>query len=290
MSYKASPASRLRKDIGAASTFLFVPADRPERFAKAIASGAGIVVLDLEDAVAEANKDAARAHAASWARDHACLIRINAVDSAWHEDDLRQLAGLRCGIMLPKAERVQEISRVAHAMGGTGVVALIETARGILDALSIAELNGVDRLAFGSFDLATELGVDPTDREALLASRSALVLASARAGLPGPVDGVTGGIDDASGIADDTDHGRRLGFTAKLCIHPRQVAIVEDALRPTEAQREWAAGILDAQDVGVRVVNGAMVDRPVMERAEQILRRFGALHNRIKDDLGAQST
>jgi citrate lyase subunit beta/citryl-CoA lyase len=173
--------------------------------------------------------------------------------------------------MLPKAERAHDVRRVAKTVGG-GVVALIETARGILDAVSIAELDGVDRLAFGSFDLAAELGLDPTDREALLASRSALVLASARAGLPGPIEGVTASINDTWQIGDDADYGRRLGFSGKLCIHPKQVGIVTGALRPSEAEVAWASSIVEAQQIGVGVVNGAMVDRPVVERAERILR------------------
>ncbi|KHL01354.1 HpcH/HpaI aldolase/citrate lyase family protein [Sinomonas humi] len=264
----------MHEAISEVSTLLFVPGDRPERFEKATASGAGLVVVDLEDAVAPSNKPAARSNAAAWARDHACIVRINGVGTAWHADDVAQLAASSCGIMLPKAERPDDVRRLVAAVGGCGVVALVETARGILDAASIAELDGVDRLALGSFDLATELGVNPSDREALLASRSALVLASARAGLPGPVDGITAGIDDPAGITDDTDYARRLGFTGKLCIHPRQVAPVADALRPSEAERSWAATVTAAQREGVGVVDGAMVDKPVIERAERILRRF----------------
>jgi citrate lyase subunit beta/citryl-CoA lyase len=269
-----SHSLQVREAIGESTTFLFVPGDRPERFTKASASGTGLVVVDLEDAVAPGQKDAARAHAAAWARGHACLIRINAVGSPWHEDDLAQLADLPCGIMLPKAESVDEVRRVAEAVRGSGIVALIETARGMLAASSIAELNGVDRLAFGSFDLAAELGVDPDNREALLASRSALVLASAGAGLPGPVDGVTAGFDDDSRVADDAGYASRLGFTGKLCIHPKQVSVVAGALRPSEEERSWAAAVVAAQSEGVGVVNGAMVDKPVIERAERILRRF----------------
>jgi citrate lyase subunit beta/citryl-CoA lyase len=225
------------RDIAEATTFLFVPGDRPDRFQKALASGAGLVVVDLEDAVAAANKDAARAHAASWARDHPCLVRINAAGSAWHEDDLAQLAPLGCGIMLPKAERAHDVRRVVTAVGVSRLVALVETARGILDA-----------------------------------ALTAPDLASARAGLPAPIDGVTAGINDTWQIGDDADYGRRLGFSGKLCIHPKQVGIVADALRSSEAELAWASSIVEAQQDGVGVVNGAMVDRPVIERAERILR------------------
>jgi citrate lyase subunit beta/citryl-CoA lyase len=267
---------KVRETVREATTFLFVPGDRPERFEKAASSGASIVVVDLEDAVAADRKDAAREHAAAWAQNHACLVRINSVVTPWHDDDVARLAGLPCGIMLPKAERVEDVRRLVGASKGAGgaVVALIETARGILDAASIADLDGVERLALGSFDLAAELGTDPSDRETLLASRSALVLASARAGLPAPVDGVTAGIDDAARIAEDAGYARRLGFAGKLCIHPRQVPVVAAALRPSEGERAWAAAIVAAQGEGVGVVNGAMVDRPVIERAERILRHF----------------
>lgn len=269
---RSGPALSWQEDIRTASTLLFVPADRPERFQKAAASRPGLVVLDLEDAVATANKESARNHAVAWARTNPCLVRINAAGSNEHEEDVRQLAGLPCGIMLPKAETSSDARRIADALGGSGVVALIETARGILNAAAIAETEGVERLAFGSFDLAAELGVDPSDREALLAARSTLVLASARAGLPGPIDGVTAVIDTHTEIVDDAAYGRRLGFTGKLCIHPRQVPIVSDAFRPSEAELAWATSIVAAKSDGVGVVDGAMVDRPVIERAERILR------------------
>ncbi|MFI8975383.1 HpcH/HpaI aldolase/citrate lyase family protein [Nocardia asteroides] len=282
-------ATDLATRVRVASTLLFVPADRPERFAKAAAANPGLVVLDLEDAVAPDAKAAARGHAVAWiAAGNECAVRVNAAGTAWHADDLAALAPLRCAIMLPKAD-IGVLDDVVGARAsspcrpGTGgsqplLIALIETASGVLHAAAIAAKTGVDRLAVGTFDLAAELGVDPTDREALAGTRNALVLASAAAGLPGPIDGVTGVVDDADLVADDTRYGRRLGFTGKLCIHPRQLGPVTTAFRPTEAEQAWARKILAAvtDTSGVTVVDGDMVDKPVLDRARRILAQLDA--------------
>lgn len=259
-----------------ATTLLFVPGDRPERFAKAAAAGADLVVLDLEDAVGAENKDAARANAAAWAADHECAVRVNAADTAWFSADLAALAGTEATIMVPKADD----PNVLAAIDGS-VIALIETARGVLGAPAIAAVRNVVRLAVGTFDLAAELGVDPVDTEALLPTRGTLVLASAAAGLPGPIDGVTAAIDDDERLTADTAYARRLGFAGKLCIHPRQLAAVATAFRPTEAQAVWAQRIIDAVEANsgatgtaVVTVDGEMVDKPVIDRARAILARL----------------
>lgn len=283
-----TPASRatdvLLDRVRSAATVLFVPADRPERFAKAAAAGAGLVVLDLEDAVAPDAKDAARAAAVDWVRaGNVCAVRVNAAGTDWHAADLAALAPSGCAIMLPKADAAS-IGPVVAALtaptrdsgeGATGapLIALVETAAGVLDARAVAATPGVDRLAVGTFDLAAELVVDPSDREALACTRQLLVLASAAAGLPGPIDGVTGAVDDAERLTDDATYARRLGFAGKLCIHPRQLPAVTAAFRPTEADITWARTILAATTGGtaVAVVDGAMVDKPVVDRARRIL-------------------
>lgn len=253
----------------AASTLLFVPGDRPERFDKAAASGADLVVLDLEDAVTDEAKDAARANVASWAAGRTCAVRINAVDSPWFRADLDALAATGAVIMVPKAVDPATLSGVSAE-----VIALIETAAGVLAAPAIARTPNVVRLAVGTFDLAAELGVDPADSEALLPMRGALVLASAAAGLTGPVDGVTAAIDDPDRITADAAYARRLGFAGKLCIHPKQLEPVVGALRPTDEAVAWARRILAAADGAVAQVDGAMVDKPVVDRANAILARF----------------
>ncbi|GAC80981.1 citrate lyase subunit beta / citryl-CoA lyase [Gordonia malaquae] len=252
-----------------ASTLLFVPGDRPDRFDKAAAAGADLVVLDLEDAVSADAKDAARANVAAWAAHRPCAVRINSADTRWFRADLDALSAKDVTIMIPKAEDPAVLAGI-----GGNVIALIETARGVLNAPAIASVPGVVRLAVGTFDLAAELGVDPTDTEALLPTRGALVLASAAAGLPGPIDGVTAAIDEPDRIIADTTYARRLGFAGKLCIHPRQLRPAAAALRPTEAQIGWARRIVEASSGAVAQVDGEMVDKPVVDRAHAILARI----------------
>ena len=166
--------------------------------------------------------------------------------------------------MVPKAENPEVLA------GFREVVALVETARGVEDAGELAAVPSVTRLAFGGVDLAAELGVSPEDREPFAYARSRLVTTSAAAGLPAPVDGVTTDLRDTSQLEDDVRYARRMGFGGKLCIHPSQVAPVRDGFAPTEAERAWAHRVLAAGD-GVSVVDGRMVDRPVLARARHIL-------------------
>ncbi|MFT4086020.1 MAG: CoA ester lyase [Gordonia sp. (in: high G+C Gram-positive bacteria)] len=268
----SGPVDRIREAV----TFLFVPGDRPERFDKAAAAGADLVVVDLEDAVSPGNKDAAREAAARWLADgNACAIRVNSPGSGLLAADLQALEGLTCTVMVPKAESAEDMGRVVASRGESpSVIALVETARGVLQAPSIAAAPGVHRLALGSFDLAAELGVDPDDALALAATRGGLVLASAAAGLPGPIDGVTASVDDADLLTADTRQARRLGFSGKLCIHPRQVGAVTAAFAPTEAERAWAQRVVEAFSAsdGAALVDGKMIDKPVLDRALRIHR------------------
>ncbi|SFW79786.1 HpcH/HpaI aldolase/citrate lyase family protein [Amycolatopsis australiensis] len=258
-----------------AATLLFVPGDRPERFAKAAAAGAGLVVLDLEDAVAPDRKDYAREQVGAWLEQHPeCAVRVNAAGTPWHDEDLAVLRQRRCTVLLPKADPAS----TRTAAGQLGVlpvlVALVETARGVLDARETAAVPNVQRLAFGSFDLAAELGADPADRDALAAARGALVLASAAGGLPGPIDGVTADLHNELLLTDEVQYARRLGFTGKLCVHPKQVPVAAAALRPTREETRWARSVLDAAgDGGAVAAGGQMIDKPVLERAQRILRQ-----------------
>jgi citrate lyase subunit beta/citryl-CoA lyase len=259
--------------IGSARSLLFVPGNRPERFAKATAAGADVVIIDLEDAVSSEDKIAARDHAAAWlSAGNPAMVRINGCRTSWYEDDLAMVAALRAPTMLPKTEDVDMVTRVTSQCG-VRVVALIETAVGVLNAPVVAGVPGVDRLAFGSIDLAAELGVDPCDRDVLLAARSTLVIASAAAGLAGPVDGVTTALRETDVLRDDVRHGRRLGFTAKLCIHPAQVAVIHEGLAPTAEDVSWARRVLDSSspDGSATSVDGRMVDAPVVARALRIM-------------------
>lgn len=262
--------------LATATSLLFVPGHRPDRFAKAAAAGAGAIILDLEDAVAPEDKDAAREHVAAWlADDGRGIVRINAPGTAWYAEDLKAVAGHP--VMLPKAETADQVAAVAAALGrDPAVLPLIETAAGILAAAQILAATGVVRAAFGSIDLSVGLGVDPQDRTALLFARSQLVLASAAAGVAGPVDGVTTDVTDDTRLADDARHGAALGFTGKLCIHPRQLAVVHEAFRPSDDELCWARRVVEAfSNAGVSTLDGKMIDKPVVDRARRMLARVG---------------
>lgn len=256
--------------IAAARTFLFVPGDRPDRYAKAAAAGADVVVLDLEDAVAPGAKDAAREHVVAWlAAGHTAVVRINAAGTPWHAADLAAVRDA-AAVMVPKAERPEDLD------GLSSVLPLVETARGVTAATELCAVPTVVRPVFGSIDLAADLGVDPLSRTALLHARSALALAAAAAaGCAPPVDGVTTALSDVDAVRDDTRHAVELGFTGKLCVHPRQVPVVHEAFRPSEEELAWARSVLAAGD-GVSVVDGRMVDPPVLSRAARLLSRAGA--------------
>lgn len=256
-------------------SFLFVPGHRPDRFDKALASGADAVILDLEDAVGLQDKGAARQAVAAWlSSQRPAMVRINGSETPWFEDDCAILgrAGVR-GVVVSKAERVEDIARVAAACGGAPVLPLIETAAGLEAVEALARAPGVSRLVFGSIDFQVDLGIDG-DGEELLVFRSRLVLASRLAGLQAPVDGVSLAVDDPVALAADADRGRRLGFGGKLCIHPRQVETVNQAFTPSAESVAWARRVVEAiaqAQGGAVAVDGKMVDRPVLLKAQRIL-------------------
>ncbi|WP_423739689.1 HpcH/HpaI aldolase/citrate lyase family protein [Cupriavidus basilensis] len=163
-----------------------------------------------------------------------------------------------------------------HLRPGVKVLPLIETARGMANVNEVAGAPGVDRLIFGTVDFRTELGIEGDGQE-LLFFRSMLVLASRVAGIAAPVDGVTVAISDVEELRNATERGRRLGFGAKLCIHPAQVAEVNAAYQPTEAQLAWAARVVGQarSGPGAFQLDGEMIDAPVMARAVTLLKRAG---------------
>ncbi|MFJ4192532.1 HpcH/HpaI aldolase/citrate lyase family protein [Pseudomonas sp. NPDC089534] len=263
-------------DFRAPMAPLFVPGDRPERFAKAAASGADAVILDLEDAVAPQARPAAREAVADHGIDDVpVIIRINATTT---EDCLADLTALRntrfAALMLAKAETAAQI-RLVHALMGrpVPVIALVESAAAYRDLQGLLSEPGVVQAAFGSLDLALDLGCLP-NWEALAHCRGALVLQSRLAGLPAPLDGVTPAFDDPTAVHKDALTASQLGFGGKLAIHPRQVAPITEAFLPDAASVRWACRVLEAVRTGGAVqVDGAMVDRPLIERARRILSR-----------------
>lgn len=250
---------------------LFAPANRPERFAKAAASGADAIILDLEDAVAKDDKDTARAALECAFTDLPVIVRINASDTEWYEKDLNALRQLPiAAVMLPKAQDPAAVAQLARMFEGKApILALIETARGLAAARQIAAVQNVERLVFGSVDFSADLGLEHT-RDPLLFARSELVLASKLAGLPAPIDGVTVALGDMNETKLDAAYAKSLGMGGKLCIHPKQIPPVLGAFKPTEAELAWARRVLASGD-GAISVDGAMVDEPVRIRARAVL-------------------
>lgn len=283
-------------DLTHARSLLFVPAHRPERIDKALASGADGVIVDLEDAVAPGDKGAARQALVAWlqrrdgespaadraqsrsapARQPALLVRVNATSTTWFEDDLRACAHPAVqGLVLPKAERADELARLAAALPGRALLPLVETATGMDGARALAEAPGVQRLIFGSLDFQADLDIEDDD-DALLLFRSHLVWMSRLAGIAAPVDGVTTNLQDPAAAAADARRARALGFGAKLCIHPRQVKAVHEAFMPSADQLDWARRVLAAAQAAggsAVAVDGKMVDAPVLLRARTLLGR-----------------
>ncbi|XAH25943.1 CoA ester lyase [Xylophilus sp. GW821-FHT01B05] len=272
--------------LALARSFLFVPADRPERLARALASGAGAVIVDLEDAVAPDQKEAARLALAQGfgaltsAERARLLVRINAAGTPWHAADLALLGTLAAqglgGVMLPKSEDPADLQRLAQAVGpACGLLPLIESGAG-LDALdALAACPQVLRLAFGHLDFQADLGLAcEADEAELLPVRLALVQATRRAGLAPPVDGVTTALGDGARLAADVARAKRGGFGAKLCIHPSQIAVVEAAFAPSAEELQWARRVregMQAAGGGVFRLDGRMVDAPVLRLAERLL-------------------
>jgi citrate lyase subunit beta/citryl-CoA lyase len=256
-----------------ARSWLFVPGDRPDRFGKAAACGAHVVVHDLEDAVGAAGKDDARAAVGRWLSGPARgFVRINASGTAWHPDDLAAAGswpGL-AGVMVPKAEDPGVLAALVRRLT-VPVVALVETARGVSALAELCRVPGVERIAFGSLDYALDVGC-AHEPEALLTARSLIVLESRAAGLATPVDGVTTALDGGDDLERDVGRARRLGFGGKLCVHPSQVAAVNAGFAPTGDQIRWARAIVAAAGEGAtRGADGHLIDRPVLARAEALL-------------------
>jgi citrate lyase subunit beta/citryl-CoA lyase len=262
---------------------LFVPGDRPDRFAKANAAGADLVIVDLEDAVPPANKDRARnALLASGLRD--AIVRINGAGTAWFGPDLATLAELGiAGVLVPKVESAEVLEAVRRALHpGAAIVATIETAAGLAAISDIAA--AASRLAFGSIDFAADLNCS-VDRDALLLARTTIVLHSRLAGRPPPLDGVTLKTNDPALVAVDARYAASLGFGGKLCIHPNQIAPIRAGFSPSAEELAWAravlarvettAGVLAAAKSmdGAFQIDGEMVDAPVIVRARQIMSR-----------------
>ena len=272
--------------LALARSFLFVPATRPERYAKALVSGADAVIIDLEDAVAAQEKKGARDQlarafeqlgAAERAR---TVVRMNASGTPWFDDDLVFLAGLvgqgLPAVMLPKAESALVLQQLAQALGpDCALLPLVESLAGWDGVDALAAAPQVLRLAFGHLDFQADVGMAAgADEVELVPVRLAVVLAARRAGLAAPIDGVTAAIRDAERLQEDAARSRRFGFGAKMCIHPEQIALVNAAFSPSAAELDWAHRVLAAVEAaggGVVSLDGRMVDGPVVRSAQRTL-------------------
>jgi len=264
-------------------TALFVPATRPERIPKALATGADAVIVDLEDAVAENLKREARANLDTFLTENPqarVLVRINAPAHPEQAADLAVCArhvGV-IGVLLPKVESALQVALVAGS--GKPVWPIIESAAGLANLEEIAHAEGVERLSFGALDLGLDLGLasGTAGAERILdQARYALLLQSRLARLAAPLDSVFPDIKNLNGLAETTVAARDMGFGGLLCIHPSQVAVVHETLMPNAEELAWAQRVLaaGASGEGVFVVDGQMVDAPVVGRARRLLQRAG---------------
>ncbi|QNH77899.1 CoA ester lyase [Pseudomonas protegens] len=260
-------------------TALFVPGSRPERFAKALASGADAVIVDFEDAVEEPLKVQAREHLGRFllAQPAARVwVRVNAPEHPQHAADLafcQARAGV-AGVLLPKVESAAQVARVVAC--GRPVWPIIESARGLLALAEIATAPGVQRLSFGGLDLALDLNLSSGSAAAQFAldqARLALIVHSRAAGLQAPLDGVFPAIADSPGLAASIRHAYAMGFTGALCIHPAQVPVIHQALAPSPEELAWARRVVEGGRAGAGAyqVDGQMVDTPVLQRAQRML-------------------
>jgi citrate lyase subunit beta/citryl-CoA lyase len=239
-------------------TGLYVPGDRPDRFDKAVATGADLVILDLEDAVAPDRKAFARDAVAAWLAKAAvaCVlqVRVNAHDA----DDLAALHGLTgFEVRLPKIESPAQVDDVVSALPGVAVTALVESAFGVEHATDLAAHPAVTRLGLGESDLASELG---TRTDAVL---------------PAPMLSAYPAIKDLAGLRADTVRGRDLGWVGRVAIHPTQLPVIAEVFLPSEEERRWATEVLAVGARGVSTLaSGEMVDPAMLGRARAILARF----------------
>ena len=274
-------------------SILFVPGDRPERYAKALASGSDAVCIDLEDAVAPGRKADARASAARFlatrprpspAADEppvsrpGIVVRVN--DPGSEEGRLDAAALATCpppdAFMIPKVAAAHGIRGAQRLLGeDMPLLPIVETAAGLEYALQIgAAAPAVAALVFGGFDLSAELGAEP-GWEPLLYARSRVVHAAALAGIPA-IDMPSRAFRDLSGLRTEAERARRLGFTGKVVIHPAQIPVIHDVFAPSPEEVERARRIVEADRAaggGVVAVDGKMVDRPVVAAARRVLAR-----------------
>jgi citrate lyase subunit beta/citryl-CoA lyase len=264
--------------LGALATLLFVPADRPERFDKAVGTGASAIIVDLEDAVAAANRPAARAHVRK-ALDAGlrAFVRISTPASEDGRRDLAALAGSAPrAIVIAKTGSPEDVDLVRAVFPALPSIALIESLAGVMHLDRIAAHPGVAALALGGYDLCAELGARPTPD--VLAPWRARIVFAARAAGRHVIDTPFLALDDDAGLEQDAHRAVDFGFDGKLAVHPKQIGPILEAFRPGADELERARRIVaGANGGGVDVIDGMMVDRPILLAARRVLERAGEL-------------
>jgi citrate lyase subunit beta/citryl-CoA lyase len=257
-----------------ARSWLLVNGARTDLFDRASESRADQIVLDIEDAVDPANKDEARAGVIEWLSrgDRSAWVRINDRSTEFWDDDVAKLAGVPglLGVMLAKTEAAEQVTETADRLGGsTPVLALVESALGIEEAVSIARARGTFRLAFGSGDYRRDTGTSADDL-AMAYPRSRLVLASRIGGLPGPIDGPTVSSSHPV-LREQTAVTVSLGLTGKLCLDPEQTPVINEVISPTPSDVAWARDFLADFEARGRVIRDGS-DKLRLGRARKIER------------------
>lgn len=259
-------------------SFLFVPANRPERYTKALNSGSDAVIIDLEDAIPAEHKLESRALLKQWLLDHPTekvMIRVNAFQTEWFAEDI-QLAQFSnvIAIVLPKAEQLQEFEAIQH-IRTIDIYPIIETPYGMAQVKEIAQFPAVRALMFGSIDFQLEMDMSGDFLE-LMYFRNKIALASKLAGIANPIDGVTADFGNTELVMTETLQAKKLGFQGKLCIHPSQVKIVNQTFNSSPEEIQWAQQVLEAvkaADGQTISLNGKMIDKPIISKAEKILKQ-----------------
>ncbi len=261
---------------------LFVPGSRSELFQKAVASDADALSFDLEGSVAAEGKTRAREAVSGFLRENAIvrqcvIVRVNGISSGWFEHDVEALAGCPVDCFnVPKVESAKDVHSALSALGGkTKILANIETPRAVRQAAEIAAAGArVAGLQIGFVDLFSQFGIDPGEAAAKYSIRLAVRLAAAEAGIA-VFDSAFASLQDAAGFRTEAESARRLGFTGKSCIHPSQVAIANEVFAPSRAEIARAQRILEAALAHADTVfqfDGQMIDKPVLDRARDLLR------------------
>lgn len=263
---------------------LFVPAHKPHLIEKATKTSADALFLDLEDAVAADEKQAARNAILTATSKTPLWVRVNDVRSSYFEEDMAYIR--QCdfaenklqGLLLPKLEAPDDIEKIFEKLGKiVPLLGFVETAKGLSQCNELLAHSHLLTVIFGNLDFALDCGAKPT-REALLFARSRLIIATKSTDKPAPLDGVTADFKDEALLASDLEHATSLGFGGRLCIHPSQTAPTLAAFMPTQDEIERARAILDAAgDSLVAQLEGQMIDRPVIEQARRTLKKAGLL-------------